>query len=992
MAIIICSVLLASALTATDLLCHGTSCASSNHQQPIPRLSTPYPPAWTPLPLGSLAPRGWLLEQLLIQANSLSGFLPISTFPGADAVNTSLWTGGKTVSKGTTQWLPYWSNGNVPLLLLLRAAGPAAIGRLDKTARLEEVVDGMMEYVLKHTNHSNGWIGPYTNEPGDANGHGLWDPLNMLRSLFMYAEAMPDVKEQVAQATVAHLTAEAALLQTDPVYKWASTRWPTFVQCALYVVDHYVPLYGGNRKVMPLGGAGTMALLLNASYLFREKGMDWFGYYNRSGPIKFPNGSVPNWNTNDHGVNNAEGAIAWPAMDLRLGGKGANAHASMDLVLHMLDTYQGQPNALFCADEVFCGRAPHRGTETCAVVEAMASLEQAYAVLDQPNLMDRVESLAFNALPAALTADMWTHVYVQQANSVFAGISKLGEEADPSRRHHHLHARHQPNEYPVWSRERLQHHHDHHHHDEEDGDGGVFACAAAPLDDDGGSGGNSCSTKRRLQHDRPSGEDQTANYFGVSHFPCCITNFPQGWPKFAASAILVNETRNAFVIASLLPLNATMPKAIGGGATLLINSSYPFKDVASIHVHVPSGHATTAFVRVPGWAVSATINGVSARNGTLHAVSCLSGDTIFDVVFKAAVIVERGWGVHGEPAAPPIVYNKEPHQEVVVPSDTSDDWDLSGGAGFVGSRLGPGLTDIRSGGPGGTAWLTNRHPLYGLSHNVTTLSFGFRFVAGYTSPGKLGATASVHILDMATRKDLTGPLMQWKNLSGYSFDHFKSYSPILSATVDTLQVSNSKPLLLAVKISNNQRNVQIPLSNLTFSVAWGPTAEKEPPSPVSKYLYPPSDAAIVKRGPLLFALHPEENRTIVKTYNKALPYRPKAVDYEISTHEPWAYALELSGEQEKEGGGAVVFDPTPSAGWREARPFDTESYPFSVVANVRPLSNETWGYFGGSRITAQPPQSPVDCTREKCGPRKKLRMVPFGGTNIRVSVWPWVAK
>ena len=32
--------------------------------------------------------------------------------------------------------------------------------------------------------------------------------------------------------------------------------------------------------------------------------------------------------------------------------------------------------------------------------------------------------LAFNALPAALTSDMWTHVYVQQANSVFAGDTK----------------------------------------------------------------------------------------------------------------------------------------------------------------------------------------------------------------------------------------------------------------------------------------------------------------------------------------------------------------------------------------------------------------------------------------------------------------------------------------------------------------------------------------------------------------------------------------
>ena len=44
------------------------------------------------------------------------------------------------------------------------------------------------------------------------------------------------------------------------------------------------------------------------------------------------------------------------------------------------------------------------------MVEAMASLEQAFAVLGDPNLVDRTETLAFNALPAALTADMWTHV------------------------------------------------------------------------------------------------------------------------------------------------------------------------------------------------------------------------------------------------------------------------------------------------------------------------------------------------------------------------------------------------------------------------------------------------------------------------------------------------------------------------------------------------------------------------------------------------------
>ena len=52
------------------------------------------PRAYRPLPLGSVAPRGWLLEQLLTQSNGLSGVLPISTFPGADVVNASRWLGG----------------------------------------------------------------------------------------------------------------------------------------------------------------------------------------------------------------------------------------------------------------------------------------------------------------------------------------------------------------------------------------------------------------------------------------------------------------------------------------------------------------------------------------------------------------------------------------------------------------------------------------------------------------------------------------------------------------------------------------------------------------------------------------------------------------------------------------------------------------------------------------------------------------------------------
>ena len=50
-------------------------------------------------------------------------------------------------------------------------------------------------------------------------------PLNMLRSLTMYAEGEPRHAKRIAQAVIAHLTAEYSLLQSDPVYKWASSAW-----------------------------------------------------------------------------------------------------------------------------------------------------------------------------------------------------------------------------------------------------------------------------------------------------------------------------------------------------------------------------------------------------------------------------------------------------------------------------------------------------------------------------------------------------------------------------------------------------------------------------------------------------------------------------------------------------------------------------------------------------------------------------------------------
>ena len=64
------------------------------------------------------------------------------------------------------------------------------------------------------------------------------------------------------------------------------------------------------------------------------------------------------------------------------------------------------------------GAAPRRGRELCTVVEAMYSLEVVEAIIGDPRLGDRLEMLAFNALPATFKKDMTAHQYDQQCNQV----------------------------------------------------------------------------------------------------------------------------------------------------------------------------------------------------------------------------------------------------------------------------------------------------------------------------------------------------------------------------------------------------------------------------------------------------------------------------------------------------------------------------------------------------------------------------------------------
>jgi uncharacterized protein len=93
-------------------------------------------------------------------------------------------------------------------------------------------------------------------------------------------------------------------------------------------------------------------------------------------------------------------------------------------MLRTLDEFQGLPNGMFSADENFAGRNPSQGTELCAVVETMFSLELDLAVLGDPALGDRLEKIAYNPLPGGQTADLWGHQYDQQPNQVLCSLGQ----------------------------------------------------------------------------------------------------------------------------------------------------------------------------------------------------------------------------------------------------------------------------------------------------------------------------------------------------------------------------------------------------------------------------------------------------------------------------------------------------------------------------------------------------------------------------------------
>jgi len=338
-------------------------------------MTNPLGRTFNPLPLGHIRPGGWLRDQLRIQADGLSGHLEkIWPEVGPD----SAWLGGK----GENWELgPYYLDGFLPLAYILDDR------RMIDTAR--KWVDWTLE-----NRGANGWLGPQT-------GHeDIWWPRAvMCKVLTQYADVTGDPRvEPAIAAYIAHMTSR---LPAEPLTAWAKFRWGEYLPTLLW-----------------LCGKRPCPVFENTGGLLRSQGYDWtdhFTFFRIEDTIR------ENPNLATHVVNHAM-AVKYPALWSLLSGRETDAKIS-DTAIAMLDRFHGCATGLFTGDEHLAGRNPSRGTELCAVVEYMYSLGTLTSLLGGTGYADRLESLAYNNLPAAFTADMWSHQYNQEANQVLCTIA-----------------------------------------------------------------------------------------------------------------------------------------------------------------------------------------------------------------------------------------------------------------------------------------------------------------------------------------------------------------------------------------------------------------------------------------------------------------------------------------------------------------------------------------------------------------------------------------
>ncbi|CAJ2501310.1 Uu.00g041630.m01.CDS01 [Anthostomella pinea] len=354
-------------------------------------------PVYYPLDLGSIKPLGWFKDQLELEAAGLSG----NMFDFYRFVHDSKYIGGSTEYSALDEASPYWFNGLVPL----------AFGLGD--GRIRGQVKYYLDYILDHQ-QADGWIGFETTQAT----RGLWARSLILMGLTQYAEADPTQTERIVDAMHRYVVLAHNMLKNN--YTGLLVHGNDAFDTAGWGVgrthEMHIPLQWLLERYPRDNTAiiwETMDLMIEGGVLW---GADWRTFWTDGAYPKVYYDTTPydlSW-VFLHGVNMAQGLRYTLSLYRNTGDPALKAQTRK--AVDLLATYHRSLAGTILADEYISDLNPSRGAELCIAAEVMFSAAYIHQYLGHNDIADWAEQTAFNAFPVSVSADWWSHQYVQQEN------------------------------------------------------------------------------------------------------------------------------------------------------------------------------------------------------------------------------------------------------------------------------------------------------------------------------------------------------------------------------------------------------------------------------------------------------------------------------------------------------------------------------------------------------------------------------------------------
>lgn len=325
---------------------------------------------WNTYTTNEIKPAGWIKKQLEIQSKGQNGNLD-KMWPD---VKDSGWIGGNAEN---WERVPCWLDGFVPLSYLLEDA--------DMIARAKKYVDTIIA-----NQQPDGWICPCTEEERDE--YESWPILLITKVLVLYHSCTGD--ERIPKVVYGVLKNFYQRVKDGKVkfVRWTRSRWYESFFGIQFLLERYDEPW-----------------ITELAKLLRENGTIYIDVMDRwEHPL--------NYSTHvTHSVNIAQ-AFKYEAVSCDI--LGLPYEDAAEKMYQKLQKFHGTPVGSYTGDECLAGRSPIQGTELCAIVDMMFSFEVLYAYTGDKKWAERLEMLAFNALPATISDDMWTHQYDQLSNQI----------------------------------------------------------------------------------------------------------------------------------------------------------------------------------------------------------------------------------------------------------------------------------------------------------------------------------------------------------------------------------------------------------------------------------------------------------------------------------------------------------------------------------------------------------------------------------------------